>query len=91
LHTGHMERDKKDLQCRLHKIEGQVRGIGKMIEEDRYCVDILMQIAAARAGLQKVGLSLFRSHTRGCVTSALREGDVNIVEELIEVIGKFST
>ena len=87
-----MERDKEDLQCRLRKIEGQIRGIQRMVEEDRYCVDILLQVDAARAALQKVGLSLFRSHTRGCVATALREhGNEKIVEELIEVIEKFSS
>jgi len=86
-----MERDKQDLQCRLRKIEGQIKGIAKMIDEDRYCVDILLQISAVRAALQKVGLSLFRSHTRGCVVTALREQDrEDIIDELIEVIDKFS-
>jgi len=86
-----VERDKQDLQCRLRKIEGQIRGLQKMIEEDRYCVDILLQISAVRAALQKVGLSLFKSHTRGCVATALREqGNDGVVEELIEVIDKFS-
>ena len=86
-----MERDKEDLQQRLRKVEGQVRGIQKMVDEDRYCVDILLQIDAARAALQKVASSLFRSHTRGCVATALREqGNERIVEELIEVIEKFS-
>jgi DNA-binding FrmR family transcriptional regulator len=86
-----MERDKQDLQSRLRKIEGQIRGIQKMIDEDRYCVDILLQISAVRAALQKVGLSLFKSHARGCVATALREqGNEEIIEELIEVIDKFS-
>ena len=83
--------DKQDLQCRLRKIEGQIRGLQKMIEEDRYCVDILLQISAVRAALQKVGLCLFKSHTRGCVATALREqGNDVVIEELIEVIDKFS-
>ena len=62
-----------------------------MIDDDRYCVDILLQISAVRAALQKVGLSLLRSHTHGCVATALREhGNEAIIEELIEVIDKFS-
>lgn len=86
-----MEYDKQDLQCRLRKIEGQIRGLQKMIEDDRYCVDILLQLSAVRAALQKVGLSLFKSHTRGCVASALREhGNEAVIEELIDIMDKFS-
>ncbi len=87
-----MERDKEDLLGRLRRIEGQVRGIQKMIEEDRYCVDILLQISAARAAIQKVGLSLFRSHTRGCVATALRgEDSGRVIDELIDTMEKFSS
>lgn len=86
-----VQRDKQDLQNRLRKIEGQIRGIQKMIDDDRYCVDILLQISAVRSALQKVGLSLFKSHTRGCVVTALREQDSeDIIEELVYVIDKFS-
>lgn len=86
-----VRRDKQDMQNRLRKIEGQIRGIQKMIDDDRYCVDILLQISAVRSALQKVGLSLFKSHTRGCVATALREQDSEeIIEELVDVIDKFS-
>lgn len=89
--SGHMsQRNKKDLLTRMRRLEGQVRGITKMIEEDRYCVDILLQISASRAGLQKVGLSLLEGHTRGCVTAAIKEdrGD-EMVQELIDVLDRF--
>ncbi|HHV61635.1 MAG TPA: metal-sensitive transcriptional regulator [Firmicutes bacterium] len=85
-----MKRDKEDLLKRLRRIEGQVRGIYRMIEEDKYCVDILHQIAAARAALGKVGMSLLESHTRGCVTDAIKEerGD-EAIDELVDILMKF--
>ncbi|NPV53216.1 MAG: metal-sensitive transcriptional regulator [Firmicutes bacterium] len=85
-----MRRDKEDLLKRLRRIEGQVRGIYRMIEEDKYCVDILHQIAAARAALGKVGMSLLESHTRGCVTDAIKEerGD-EAIDELVDILMKF--
>lgn len=61
-----------------------------MIEEDRYCVDILVQIAAVRAALNRVGLSLIEDHTRGCVAEAIRrDAGQEAVEELIGVLAKF--
>ncbi|MBE3585535.1 MAG: metal-sensitive transcriptional regulator [Thermoanaerobacter sp.] len=88
---SYVERNKEDLLSRLKKIEGQIRGIQKMIEEDRYCVDILLQISATRAALQKVALSLLRSHTRGCVARAIREnrGD-EVIDELMQVLDQFT-
>ena len=82
--------DKDKIIERLKKVEGQVRGIQRMVEEDRYCVDILVQIAAARAALNKVGLQLLEGHTRGCVTTAVRQnkGDESI-DELMDVLTKF--
>lgn len=85
-----MYRDKKDLLQRLRRVEGQVRGIQRMVDEDQYCVDILVQIAAARAAITKVGLTLLESHTRGCVTSAIREerGE-EAIDEVMDIINRF--
>ena len=82
--------NKQNLLNRLKRIEGQVRGIHKMVEEERYCVDIMLQIGAARAGLHKVGLNLLENHTKGCVTKAFKEerGD-QAIEELIQVLDKW--
>lgn len=77
-----------ELLARLKRIEGQVRGIQKMIEDDRYCVDILNQLAAIKSATHQVSLTLLESHTRGCVADALandRNGDDKI-DELMEVI-----
>lgn len=79
--------DNQELLKRLRKIEGQVRGIQKMVDEDRYCVDILTQIAAVRAALNKVGLSVLERHTHGCVKKAIQSGDGEpAIDELMDVI-----
>lgn len=84
------QRDNTDLLARLRRIEGQVRGIQRMVEEDRYCVDILTQLAAIKAALNQVGRSLLESHTRGCVANALRSGDGDrAVSELVDVVNQF--
>lgn len=81
---------KKNLIQRLNRIEGQVRGITRMVEEDKYCVDILHQISAVRSALNSVGQILLESHTRGCVARAIREerGD-DAIDELMEVLRKY--
>ena len=86
--------DHKDkLLKRLRRMEGQVRGVHRMIEEDRYCVDILYQLAAIKAATNKIGLELLENHTKGCVTRAVKhqedDGDSQI-DELMEVIRAFT-
>lgn len=87
----HVHRGPKDgLARRLNRIEGQVRGLNKMVGEDRYCVDILTQIAAVRAALDAVALELLRDHTHGCVQNAMRSGQGDAaIDELLAVVGKF--
>lgn len=75
---------------RLRRIEGQVRGIQGMIEEDRYCVEILGQIAAAREGLRSAGKIILRNYLENCATHAIRQGDDDqIYDELMDVIYKY--
>ncbi|HHT70984.1 MAG TPA: metal-sensitive transcriptional regulator [Firmicutes bacterium] len=75
---------------RLRKIEGQIRGIQRMINDGRYCVDILTQLAAAQAALNKVGLMVLEDHIRGCVAQAIHEdGGAAAVDELVSVVEKF--
>lgn len=85
------ELDKKDLDIRLKRIEGQVRGIQRMVDEDKYCVDILIQINAIRGALKKVGLKILDKHIHGCVQRAIKneEGDT-IINELMDVLAKFT-
>jgi len=79
-----------ELLKRLRRVEGQVRGVARMIEDDKYCVDILNQIAAINAALDKVGMALLSDHIRGCVTDAVAaEGGAEKVDELVGVVGRF--
>jgi len=83
--------DKTALLKRLNRIEGQVRGVAKMVEDDRYCVDVLTQIAAIQSALDALGLRLLESHTKGCVRSAIRSGDGDAaIDELLAVVKRFS-
>jgi DNA-binding FrmR family transcriptional regulator len=86
-------KDKDALVKRLHRVEGQVRGIERMIEDERYCVDILTQIAAVRTALERVGLELLDGHVRHCIGGALEAGDGDTAsahsEEMLAAIQRF--
>ena len=69
------EKDKDKVQDRLRRIEGQVRGLQRMVDEDRYCIDVLTQVSAVRSALESVALLLLADHTEHCVTEAIRAGD----------------
>lgn len=87
--VGASLRDKAGLLDRLRKIEGQIRGLQRMVEEDRYCVDILVQIAAVRAALGRVALQVLEAHTRGCLAAAIRRGEGDAaVQELMTVLDR---
>jgi len=81
-----------DALRRLKNIEGQVRGLQKMVEEEKYCVDILTQISAARAALNQVGMIVLRRHVEHCVVDAVKNPDgaagPRIIDELMSVISK---
>jgi DNA-binding FrmR family transcriptional regulator len=76
---------KRDHLNRLTKVEGQVRGIARMVEQDRYCIDVLTQIAAVTKALQQVGLGLPDDHMRHCVTDAMHASPERGNEKLAEV------
>jgi len=81
---------KEQLLSRLRKIEGQIRGVARMVEEDNYCVDILTQINAATGALEKVGLHLLSDHIRGCVRDAVDTPEEDAkVAELVGVVERF--
>jgi CsoR family transcriptional regulator, copper-sensing transcriptional repressor len=86
--------DKDALVKRLHRIEGQVRGIERMVEGDRYCIDILTQIAAANTALESLALTILDDHVRHCVAGALASGDKadarTKTEELLEAVQRFA-
>jgi CsoR family transcriptional regulator, copper-sensing transcriptional repressor len=83
------EADKAKLSKRLARIEGQVRGVSRMVEEERYCIDVLTQIGAIQAALDRVALGLIDEHTRHCVVEAEGGKRVEKVEELIAALGRF--
>ncbi|MFF4548427.1 metal-sensitive transcriptional regulator [Streptomyces sp. NPDC001435] len=76
---------KADHLDRLNKIEGQIRGISRMVTDDRYCIDVLTQITAARRALQEVALGLLDDHVRGCVTNAARADPAQADEKFAEL------
>ncbi len=90
-HAHVVQPHKATLLKRLHRIEGQVRGVASMVEADRYCVDILTQISAIRSALGALAMNLLEDHTKGCVRSAVRSGDGEAaVDELMTVVKRFS-
>ena len=82
------EKETKDLITRLSRIEGQVRGIKNMVEEERYCVDILNQVSAVQAALNSFNKELLANHIHSCVVEDIRGGKDEAVEELCETIKK---
>ncbi len=80
--------DKERILARLRRMEGQVRGIIRMVEEDRYCVDILTQLSSVIAAARSVGLVLLEDHIRGCVLTA--EDKEAAIQELTEAIERFT-
>jgi DNA-binding FrmR family transcriptional regulator len=83
---------KESVRKRLSRVEGQVRGIARMVENDRYCIDVVTQIAAVRAALRKIEEEVIRDHVGHCVADAIRSGNPEDqrrkIDELIDVIGR---
>ena len=77
------------LVSRLNRIEGQVRGIRRMVQEPRQCIDILQQLAAAEAALNRISLAVFRFHVEKCVPESVAKGDPERTRELTELIDIF--
>ncbi len=82
--------NKKELQDRLRRIEGQVRGIQRMVDGDQYCIDILTQLNSVSAALRAVGMGLLDEHVRHCVKDSIDEGNSDEkVEELLAAVARF--
>ena len=82
------EEEIKDMITRLNRIEGQIRGIRKMVEEDDYCVDILTQVSAARCSLNSFSKVLLGNHIKTCVADDIRNGNDEKTDELVELLQK---
>ena len=82
--------DKAKILARLRRIEGQVRGVQRMVEEDKYCVDVLTQLSAIIAGARAAGLLILEDHIRGCVIDAPPENREDVLDELTTAIERFT-
>ena len=87
-HTFREDEEKKKLLARLKRVEGQIRGIEKMVEEDLYCPDILIQVLAATSALNSFNKVLLSNHIKGCVTNDIREGKKESVDEICHLLQK---
>ena len=87
-HKERSEKEYKDLQNRLSRIEGQIRGIKGMVEKDAYCTDILIQVAAVTAALNSFNKVLLANHIRTCVARDIREGKEETIDELVATLQK---
>ena len=82
------EEEFRKLMNRLNRVEGQVRGVKKMLEEEQYCVDILTQVSAIQAALNAFNKELLSSHIHSCVVEEIQQGNTDVVDELCESIRK---
>lgn len=87
-HKHRTEAEYKDLMNRLKRIEGQVRGIQGMLEKDAYCTDIITQVAAVNAALNSFNKKLLSNHMRTCVADNIRQGNDEVIEELLNTMQK---
>ena len=87
-HKKRTEKEQQDLITRLRRIEGQIRGIEKMVENDAYCPDILTQVSAATSALNSFNKVLLACHIKGCVSEDIKAGNEETVDELVAVLQK---
>lgn len=87
-HTPRSEVQRKNLQNRLNRMIGQLNGIGRMLEENRYCGDILTQVAAVESALQGFGYIVLKEHMETCVVEEVLKGNDKIMEETMELVRK---
>lgn len=84
--TPRSEAELKQLKNRISRMSGQLNGIGKMLDENRYCGDILNQVAAVESALQSFGYIVLRSHMESCMAEEIRKGNMAVIEEAMELI-----
>lgn len=87
-HKHREEKEYRDLIHRLNRIEGQVRGIRSMVEEERYCVDIITQVSAISSALNAFNKALLSQHIKTCVADNIRNGNDEVIDELCETLKK---
>ncbi len=85
------DKDKEDMLARLRRIEGQTRGLQRMIEEDKYCIDIITQVSSVQAALEKVTLMLIENHMKGCMVEAVQQGKGDEkISEVMSVLRRYA-
>ena len=89
--THRTDEEKKRLTKRLNIIEGQVRGIKQMIENDRYCDDVLIQIASVNKSLKSLGNEILKNHLETCVVKELKEDKLEVIDEVIDLFGRINS
>lgn len=82
------EKEVKRLKNRLNRMTGQLNGIGKMLDDNRYCGDILIQIAAVESALQSFGYLVLKEHMETCMAEEIRKGNTGMIEEVVELVKK---
>ena len=86
--TPRSEAGKKELYNRINRMKGQLEGIERMIEDDRYCADILLQVSALEGALRNFGYNILSEHMHSCVKDGIAEGNEEIIDETVEIIKK---
>lgn len=86
--SHHSDKAKQNLVTRLNRIEGQIRGIKRLIEKDTYCDDVITQISASQAALNSVAKILLEAHLKECVVDRIQEGDMEVLDEILVTIQK---
>ena len=87
-HTPRSEEELRRLKNRVNRMVGQLNGIGRMLDENRYCGDILIQIAAVEKALQNLGYVILQDHMNTCVVEQVRDGDTAVMDELMDLMKK---
>ena len=87
--TKRSEGEKKIINNRLNRIEGQVRGVKKMIEEDRYCDDVLIQLSAINKSIKSLANHILENHMQNCVYNDLEKGNYEIIDEVVNLFRRF--
>ncbi|NLB85210.1 MAG: metal-sensing transcriptional repressor [Acholeplasmataceae bacterium] len=83
------DEDKKNIYARLNKLEGQIRGIKKMIEEDRYCNDILIQLSAINSASKSIANLILENHMKTCVVENIQAGNTDVLSEILQLFKRF--
>lgn len=88
--TTRSEEDKKKLISRINRIKGQLDGINKMVADDRYCADILIQLSAADKAIKSLASVILDNHMHSCVLDGIKEGDLTKIDEIVDLFRRFS-